>query len=142
MVLVLVLVLVLKYQYHLTVFVPTALWRAVKKNGSARSRIAQRRKEEKRSRCFERTLLIKDFKYGPSFSILVQKNNEAQRSNISQFFVTIITRHVSSILARNPYSTWKQRAKITVQSVFCDILGRAKYSGRSLPKNSLQHNSC
>ena len=37
-----------------------------------------RLKEQKRSRCFDRTLLIKDFKYRSSLSILVGKNKEAQ----------------------------------------------------------------
>ena len=32
-----------------------------------------RLKERKRSRCFERTLLTKHFKYGSSFSLLTEK---------------------------------------------------------------------
>ena len=43
-----------------------------------------RLKEQKSSRYFERTLLIKNFKYLSSLSIFVQKNNEAQRSQVSQ----------------------------------------------------------
>ena len=87
------------YKKRLTAFVLTALWRAVKKNASTESRVAYRLKEEqKRSWCFERTLLIKNFKYGSSFSLFVWKNSEAQRSQISQFFVMIITRHACSIL--------------------------------------------
>ena len=43
-------------------------------------------KEQKRSRCFVRTLLIKDFKYGSSLSIFVQKNNETQRSQSQSNF--------------------------------------------------------
>ena len=62
-------------------------------------RITDALKEEKRSRYFVRTLLIKDFKYGSSLSILVGKNKEAQRSNISQIFIAIITRELSSIPA-------------------------------------------
>ena len=69
----------------LTAMVLTALWRAAKKNGSARSRITVAREEQKRSRCFERTLLIKDFKYGSSLSVFVQKNNKAQQLQVSQF---------------------------------------------------------
>ena len=69
----------------LTAFVPTPLWRGGKKNAPTRGRIAYRLKEQKRSRCFVRTLLIKDFKYGSSLSILVQKNNKVQRSQVSQF---------------------------------------------------------
>ena len=69
----------------LTVFLQTALLRATKKNGSARSRITVAPKEWKHSRCFVRTLLMKDFKYGPSLSIFVPtKKNEKQRSNINQ----------------------------------------------------------
>ena len=41
--------------------------------------------EQKRSRYKQSTLLIKDFKYGSSLSILVGKNKEAQRSQVSQF---------------------------------------------------------
>ena len=69
----------------LTAIVLTALWRAAKKNGSARSQITDALKEKKRSRCFVRTLLIKNFKYGSSLSTFVQKNSEAQRSQVSQF---------------------------------------------------------
>ena len=47
----------------LTALVPTALWRAVKKNGSTWRQITDACEEQKRLRCFVRTLLIKDFKY-------------------------------------------------------------------------------
>ena len=56
-----------------------------KKHVAPGRRITDALKEEKRSRCFVRTLLIKNFKYGSSLSIFVQKNNEAQRSQVSQF---------------------------------------------------------
>ena len=69
----------------LTAFVLAALWSAGKKYGAAWSRITDARKEQKRSRYEQSTLRIKDFKYGPSLSILVQRNNEAQRSQVSQF---------------------------------------------------------
>ena len=49
-------------------------------------RITDALKEEKRSRCFVRTLRIKDFKYGSSLSIFVRKNNNAQRSQSELFF--------------------------------------------------------
>ena len=58
---------------YLTAIVPTVLWGAVKKYGALRGRVAYRLREQKRSRCFVRTLLIKDFKYGSSLSILVGK---------------------------------------------------------------------
>ena len=35
-------------------------------------RITDAREEQKRSRCFVRTLLIKDFKYGSSLSVLTE----------------------------------------------------------------------
>ena len=70
----------------LTAMVLTALWRAAKKNGSARSRITVAREEQKRSRCFERTLLIKDFKYRSSLSIFVRKNKRRNGRKVSQFF--------------------------------------------------------
>ena len=57
----------------LTAIVPTALWRAAKKNGSTRSRITDAREEQKRSRYEQSPLLIKDFKYGPLLSILTEK---------------------------------------------------------------------
>ena len=79
------------YIHHLTAFVRTALWRAVKNNGSTRRRVAYWLKEQKRSRYEQSTLLIKDFKYGPSLSILVRKFIIRQLLQISQFFVTIIT---------------------------------------------------
>ena len=63
-------ILSLRYCYvisnkPLTAMVPTALWSAVKKNGALRSRITDALKERKRSRCFVRTLLIKDLSMGP-----------------------------------------------------------------------------
>ena len=63
-------------------------------------RVAYRLKEQKRSQFKQSTQLIKDFKYGPSLSIFNEKKNEVKRSNNGQFFITIITRHVSSILVR------------------------------------------
>ena len=69
----------------LTAFVLTVMWGTVKKYGALRGHVAYRLKEQKRSRCFERTLLIKNFKYGSSLSIFVQKNKEAQRSQVSHF---------------------------------------------------------
>ena len=57
----------------LTALVPTALWRAVKKNGSTWRQITDACEEQKRLRCFVRTLLIKDFKYGSSLSLLTEK---------------------------------------------------------------------
>ena len=70
----------------LTALVLAALWRAGKKYGAARSRIAYRLIDQKRSRYEQSTLLIKDFKYGSSLSVLVGKNKEAQRSQVGQFF--------------------------------------------------------
>ena len=70
----------------LTALVPTVLWGTVKKYGALRGRVAYRLKEQKRSRYKQSTLLIKDFKYGSSLSVLVGKNKEAQRSQVGQFF--------------------------------------------------------
>ena len=64
----------------------TALWGAVKKNGALRQRVACRLKERKRSRCFVRTLLIKDFKYGPSLSLLTEIIIRRNGRKVSQFF--------------------------------------------------------
>ena len=58
--------------FCLTAIVPTALWGAVKKNGALRQHVACRLIEEKRSRCFVCTLLIKAFKYGSSLSVLTE----------------------------------------------------------------------
>ena len=69
----------------LTAMVQTVLWGTVKKYGALQSQIKVAREEQKRSQCFERTLLIKDFKYGSSLSVFVRKNNKAQRSQVSQF---------------------------------------------------------
>ena len=57
----------------LTAFVPAALWSAGKKYAAAWSQITDAREEQKRSRYEQSTLLIKDFKYGPSLSIFVLK---------------------------------------------------------------------
>ena len=76
----------------------TVLWGTVKKYGDIRGRVAYRLKEQKRSQYKQSTLRIKDFKYGSSLSILAGKNKEAQRSQMSQFFITIITRQLISIL--------------------------------------------
>ena len=65
--------------------VPTALWRAAKKNGSTESRITDAREERKRSRYEQRTLLIEDFKYGTSLSILVRKNNGRNGRKVREF---------------------------------------------------------
>ena len=88
----------------------TALWGTVKKYGALRGRVAYRLKEQKRSRDKQSSLLIKDFKYGSSLSIFVQKNNEAQRSQVSQFLT------------------------LTKYSVFCDILGRKNIAGECSPQ--------
>ena len=69
----------------LTALVRAPLWRGGKKNASTGRRVAYRLKKQKRSRCFESTIRIKDFKYGSLLNIFVQKNNEAQRSQVSQF---------------------------------------------------------
>ena len=69
----------------LTAIVLAPLWRGGKKNASTGRRVAYQLKKEKCSRFYQSTLRIKDFKYGPSFSIFVKKNNEAQRSQVSQF---------------------------------------------------------
>ena len=76
------------HQNPLMALVPTALWRAVKKNGPTRRSETSHdaREEQKRSRFEQSTLRIKNFKYGPSLSIFVQKNNEAQQLQVSQFF--------------------------------------------------------
>ena len=57
----------------LTAFVPAALWSAGKKYAAAWSQITDTREEQKRLQYKQRTLLIKDFKYGPSLSIFVPK---------------------------------------------------------------------
>ena len=110
----------------LTAFVLTALWRAVKKNASTESRVAQRLKEEKRSRCFVRTLLIKNFKYGSSLSIFVQKNNETQRSQSQSNFPhdNNTTAGFDSGLNRR-----KQRAKITDTACFVIFWGAKNIAG-------------
>ena len=51
---------------------PTALWSTVKKYGATPRRVAYQLKEQKSSRCFVCTLLIKDFKYGSSLSLLTE----------------------------------------------------------------------
>ena len=63
----------------------TALWRAAKKNGSTGSRITDAREERKRLRYEQRTLLIEDFKYGTSLSILVRKNNGRNGRKVREF---------------------------------------------------------
>ena len=82
----------------LTAFVPAALWSAGKKYGAAWSRMTNAREEQKRSRYKQSTLIVKDLKYGPSLSIFVQKLIMHQPLQISQFFITIITRQLSLIL--------------------------------------------
>ena len=47
--------------------------RGGKKNASTWRRITDAREEQKRSRCKQSTLRIKDFKYGPSLSIFIRK---------------------------------------------------------------------
>ena len=64
----------------------TVLWGTVKKYGALRSRITDAREEPKRSRCFVRTLLIKDFKYGSSLSVLTEKIIRRNGRKVSQFF--------------------------------------------------------
>ena len=97
---------------------PTALWRAAKKNSSASIQITDALKEQKHLQSKQNTLLIKGFKYGSSLSIIVQKNNEAQRSQISQFFVTIITRHMSLILVMVRVIGYRNRGQNTLFHVF------------------------
>ena len=70
----------------LTAFVLSSHGSDDKKYVATGRRITDALKEEKRSRCFERTLLIKDFKYGSSLSIFVRKNNKAQRSQSQSNF--------------------------------------------------------
>ena len=72
--------------FSLTALVPTPLWRGGKKNAPTQGRIAYRLKERKRSRCFVRTLLIKDFKYGPSLSLLTEIIIRRNGRKVSQFF--------------------------------------------------------
>ena len=48
-------------------------------------RITDAREEQKRSRCFVRTLLIKDFKYGSSLSLLTEKIMTINGRKVSQF---------------------------------------------------------
>jgi hypothetical protein len=93
--------------YTLTAFVLSSHESDDKKYVAPGRRITDGLKEEKRSRYFIRTLLIKDFKYGSSLSILVGKNKEAQRSQVSQIFLTIITRQLGSIPARNNDIAWE-----------------------------------
>ena len=62
-----------------------ALWSAGKKYVAAWSRITDAHEEQKRSRYKQSTLLIKNFKYGSSLSIFIQKNKEAQRPQVGQF---------------------------------------------------------
>ena len=70
----------------LTAIVPASHRSDEKKYVATGRRITDAREEQKRSRCFVRTLLIKDFKYGSSLSIFVRKNNNAQRSQSELFF--------------------------------------------------------
>ena len=58
---------------YLTAFVPSSHGSDDKKYVATGRRITDALKEEKRSRCFVRTLLIKDFKYGSLLSIFVLK---------------------------------------------------------------------
>ena len=71
---------------HLTALVPSSHGSDDKKYVGTARRVACRLIEEKRSRYEQSTLLIKDFKYGSSLSVLVGKNKEAQRSQVGQFF--------------------------------------------------------
>ena len=65
---------------------PTPLWRGGKKNASTGGARRERLKERKRSRCFVGTLLIKDFKYGSSLSVLTEKIIRRNGRKVSQFF--------------------------------------------------------
>ena len=56
----------------------TVLWGTVKKYGDIRGRVAYRLKEQKRSQYKQSTLRIKDFKYGPSLSLLTEKHIRRQ----------------------------------------------------------------
>ena len=77
-------------RYQLTAFVPTALWRAAKKNGSTRGRLAYRLIEEKRSGLKQNTLLIEGFQPGPSLCLFVKKLELTVRNQVGQIFFTVI----------------------------------------------------
>jgi PBP1b-binding outer membrane lipoprotein LpoB len=73
-------------QAILTALVPSSHRRDEKKYVAPGRRITDAREEQKRSRYKQRTLLIKDFKYGSSLSIFIGKNNKAQRSQSQSNF--------------------------------------------------------
>ena len=50
-------------------------------------RVQYRLKEQKCSRCFVRTLIIKDFKYGSSLSLLTEKIMTRNGRKVSLFFM-------------------------------------------------------
>ena len=70
----------------LTALVPSSHRRDEKKYVATGRRITDTLKEQKRLRCFERTLLIKDFKYGSSLSVLTEKIIRRNGRKVSQFF--------------------------------------------------------
>ena len=109
----------------------TALWGTVKKYGALRGRVAYLLKEQKRSCNEQSSLLIKDFKYGSSLSIFVQKNNEAQRSQVSQF-LTLTNNTTAEFDSGISYHGIEGQNKR--YSVFCDILGRKNIAGERSPK--------
>ena len=67
---------------------------------------------------------------GPHLVFSYKKIMRPNGRKVSQIFLTIITRQLGSILA----SIVGNRGPKCRYSVFCDILGRKKYSGRVLPK--------
>ena len=69
----------------LTAIVPSSHGSDDKKYVATGRRITDAREEQKRSRCFVRTLLIKDFKYGSSLSLLTEKIMTINGRKVSQF---------------------------------------------------------
>ena len=74
----------------LTAIVRTALWRAAKKNGSTRGRLAYRLIEEKRSGLEQNTILIEGFQPGPSPCLFVEKLELTVRNQVGQIFIMVI----------------------------------------------------
>ena len=70
---------------RLTAIVPSSHGSDDKKYVATGRRITDAREEQKRSRCFVRTLLIKDFKYGSSLSLLTEKIMTINGRKVSQF---------------------------------------------------------
>ena len=118
----------------LTAFVPTPLWRGGKKNASTWRRVQQRLKEEKRSRCFERTLLIKDFRYMSSLSIFVRKNKRRNGRKVSQFF-TLTNNTTAEFDSGSKFK--EQRAEIPYRACFVIFQGAQNIAGESSLKNTM-----